>query len=238
MDRSMNFPDVISQRVKPELNHIYTERPTRQSGGLDCGWYCREHALHLYCLATLMGKTSEICLGDFVLHRPGGDSYHSVGDDSDHAWCRIDDCAIVDASMTVRHLYPDIPDIALVYGNRPDLAPGFVIDYRVNAPDEQFRHLVGTDRRVIGYNEKRRLGYSATELLSDPFRFLFRPPPGRPTMQEIYGADVFYAITHHCYRLVVERTKPLHHYRDPKGTVAQILKYNPNAKDSIEALLV
>ena len=42
----------------------------------------------------------------------------------------------------------------------------------------------------------------------------------------------------HPDRLVVEGTKPLHHYRDPKGTVAQILKYNPNAKDSIEALLV
>ena len=233
----MNFPDTISKKVKPELNHIYTEPPTHQSGRLDCGWYCREHALHLHCLTTLMKVTSEICLGDFVLRCPGGDAYYSVGDANDHAWCRIDDCGIVDVSMTVRHLSPDIPDIALVCGNRPDLAPGFLIESRLNTPDEQFLDLLGDDRRVIGYNEKKRLRYSATELLSNPFRFLLRPPLGSPTMQEIYGADVFYAITYHCYRLVTEGTKPLHPYRNPESTVAQILKYNPTAKDSIEALL-
>lgn len=234
----MNFPDILSQKVKPELNHIYTEPPTRQSSGLDCGWYCREHALHLYCLSMLLRKVSEICLGDFVLLCPGEDSYHSVGDNSDHAWCRVDHCPVVDASMTVKYLYPDIPDIALVYGDRPDLALGFSLDHRVNAPDDQFLDLARKERRLIAYNEKRRLRYSVTELLSDPFRFLFRPPLGSPTMQDIHGEDVFFAITHHCYRLVVEGIKPLYRYRDARSAVRQILKYNRNARDSIEALIV
>ena len=123
----MNFPDLLAQKVKPELNHIYTEHPKHTVTGLDCGWYCREHALHLYVLALLLKKSAAICLGDFILRRPGGDCYYSVGDASDHAWCRIDECSPVDASMTVKYIYPDIPNVKLVYMDRPDLANGFSI---------------------------------------------------------------------------------------------------------------
>lgn len=131
----MQFTEILSQMVKPELNHIYTEPPQRMNHGLDCGWYCREHALHLYGLAVLMRKYAEICLGDFILRRPGWESCHSVGDASNHAWCRIDKCWPVDVSMNVKHIYTDIPDVSLIYGNMSDLGSGFIVDCRSETPD-------------------------------------------------------------------------------------------------------
>ena len=75
---------------------------------------------------------------------------------------------------------------------------------------------------------------SLLALLSDPFKFLFKPPPSCPTIQEIYGADVLYAITYHCYRLATENIRPLYRYRTPQNSVAQIMKYNPSSKQTIE----
>ena len=233
----MDFPELLAKKVKPELNHIYTERPGGRAGGLDCGWYCREHALHLYGLATMLGKTTNICLGDFVLCRPGGDTYYSVGDASDHAWCRVEDCTPVDLSMTVKYIYPDIADVMLIYGNRSEFASGFVVENCIAALDEQFMEIANGNKLAMAYNEKSRGSYSLTDLLSDPFQFLLSPPPGNPSFQEIYGADVFYAITHHCYKLATEDIKPLCRYLDPKKTVARIMKYNPNARVSVDAVL-
>ena len=233
----MDFANILYRKVKPELNHIYTQKPFMTSGGLDCGWYCREHALHLYALAILMRKHAEICLGDFILCRPFGDTYFSVGDSSDHAWCRIDGCSPVDVSMTVKHLYPDIPDIALVLGNRPDLATGFSIEYFSDISDTEFMDISTRDTLTIAYNEKIAQQHRLLDLLADPFQFLHRPPPGNATFPEIFGTEVFYAITHHCYRLATEQIQPLSRYRNPKSTVRQIMKYNPNPRNSIERLL-
>ena len=231
------FADILYQKVKPELNHIYTERPFRAPGGLDCGWYCREHALHLYGLAILLGKSAEICLGDFILHRPHGDSYHSVGEAVDHAWCRLDGCSPVDVSMTVKYIYRDLSDIDIVYGTRPGLDKGFAIEYCSDISDMKFTRFLTRDSLTIAYNEKERHKDPLLNLLSAPFQFLHTPPPDNPTFPEIFGADVFYAITYHCYRLATEQLKPIYRYRDPMSTVRQIMKYNPNAQDAIERLL-
>ena len=188
----MDFADILHRKVKPELNHIYTEKPHVTSGGLDCGWFCREHALHIYALAILMRKSTEICKGDFVLHRPLGDTYYSVGDASDHAWCRIEGCSPVDASMTVKYLYPDIPDIGIVYGDRSDLAKGFSIEHCSGISDQQLMEFSIRDTLTIAYNEKTTQQHSLLNLLSDPFQFLHRPPPGNATFPQIFGAEVFY----------------------------------------------
>ncbi|MDE0164333.1 MAG: hypothetical protein OXL36_04460 [Bryobacterales bacterium] len=234
----MNFPDILAKKVRPELNHIYTEPPKWTSTGLDCGWYCREHALHLYALASIMRRPAEICLGDYILRSPNNDTFHSVGDESGHAWCRIEDCELVDVSMTVKYIYPDIQNVDLVYKNRPDLAKQFTIESHANMPDDQFMKLANSNSRLIAYNERERLSPAPSELLSNPFEFLHRPPPGSPTFLEIFGADVFYAITYHCFRLITEEIRPLYLHRDPTSTVHQIMKYNPNAKDVIEHLLL
>ena len=233
----MDFVTILSTKIKPELNHIYTEPPLQNIR--DLGWYCREHTLHLYGLACLMHKRAEICLGDYILRRPGGDSFHSVGDSADHAWCFIDDCTPVDVSLTVKHIYPDIPDIALVYGDRSDLTEGFEIKHRVDATDDEFMKLTHHTAPLIAYNEKSRLNDSLLDLLSDPFRFLFKPPGSFPTFPDIFGAEVFYAITYHCYLLATGELKPLCRYmNDCHRTVTKIMERNPNAKNDIESIVV
>ena len=99
----MDFVNGLIEKVKPELNHIYTEKPFVTAGGGDFGWFCREHALHLYGVATLLGKNAEICVGDVLLRRPQGDSFYSIGATSGHAWCCIDELAPVDVSLTIGH---------------------------------------------------------------------------------------------------------------------------------------
>ena len=113
----------------------------------------------------------EICLGDFILRRPGSHSILSVGDNSDHAWCRIEDCTLVDVSLTVKYIYPDIQDVDLVCGNRPDLAKPFAIEHHIDSPDDQFKRLESSDTLLIAYNEKARLSPSPLVLLSDPLNF-------------------------------------------------------------------
>ena len=233
----MYFPDLLAKKVRPELNHIYTEPPHQTLTGLDCGWYCREHAFHLYALAYILQKPAEICLGDFILRRPNHDTYFSVGDKSDHAWCRIGGCPLVDASMTVKHIHPDIPDIELIYGSRPDLAEPFEVAHQIDIPDETFMHLAKSENPLIAYNEKVRLRPAPSHVLSDPFDFLHKPPAGSRTFPEIFGSDVFYAITYHCFRLITEDIRPLFPYRTPKSAVSQMMKYNPDAKNAVEHLL-
>jgi hypothetical protein len=227
----------LIEKVKPELNHIYTERPFMVSGGRDLGWFCREHALHLYGLAKLLGSNVEICVGDFMLRRPKGDSFHSIGDTSDHAWCCINGLAPVDVSLTVKHIYTDLHDVELIYGERSDLSAPFHVRYLVNEPDDVFRQLGEANHLLIGYNEKNRYHYDLLELLANPVQFLYKPPSGRPTFSELHGDDVFFAITYHCYRLLTEDVRPLSRYRNPKETVRGIMKFNSDAKQRIKQLL-
>ena len=233
----MNFPDLLAQKVKPELNHIYTEHPKHTVTGLDCGWYCREHAVHLYVLALLLKKSAAICLGDFILRRPDGDCYYSVGDASDHAWCCIDECSPADVSMTVKYIYPDIPNVIFVYMDRPDLANGFSIEHHVKITDNSFMNYTTADKLLIAYNEISRMQPLPLPLLSEPFGFLHRPPLGTPTFLELFGSSVLYSITLHCFRLITDNIKPLYSYRDSSSTVRQIMKNNPNAKEIIQHML-
>jgi len=233
----MDLIKALMEKVKPELNHIYTERPMITQSGYDAGWFCREHALHLYCLAILLGENSEICTGDYILYRPGGDSLHCIGDTSDHAWCKISGKAPVDVSITVKYIYPDLKDISLIYADQIKLTNPFKVRYFVKAIDQEFSKLMKAEELMIGYNEKETFNFNVLELLSEPFQFLHRPPQGMPTFPEIHGKDVFYAITYHCYRMVTDGVKPLCTYRNPANTVKGIMKFNPEAKQQILELL-
>ena len=194
--------------------------------------------MHVYGLAMLLGKDSEICLGDIILRGTGGRYFSSVGDTSDHAWCRISGEAPVDVSLTVRHIYPDLKDVSLVYADRIDLAAPFQVQYRVNSADQDFAKLQEADELLIGYNEKDRYTFDLPELLNDPFQFLLPPPPGMRTFPEIQGKDVFHAITYHCYRMVTEEdVRALCTYRNPIYTIKGIMKFNPEARKRIEELM-
>ncbi len=238
----MDFINGLVKKVKPQLNHIYIERPFSAQKGGDLGWFCREHALHLYGLAVLLGKRAEICIGDFILHHPhtnsffqNTDTFLSVGDSADHVWCCIDDRVPVDVSIAVKHIYPDLCDISLLYEKRTDLYVLFRLHYMVNQPDYKFLEITKTGEPFIGYNEKNRFRPDILGLLSNPYQFLLRPRHGMPTFSKIHGDDVFYAITWYCYRLLTEEIKPC--FR-PNDAVSRIVKNNPNARQKIERLLI
>ena len=97
--------------------------------------------------------------------------------------------------------------------------------------------IAGRNKLVMAYNEKSSESWLVTDLLSDPFQFLHRPPPGTRSFQELFGADVFFAVTYHCYKLVTEDIKPLYRYLDPWKTVARIMKYNSNSRPHVETIL-
>ena len=133
----MDFVDGIIRKIRPELNHIYHEAPFMTPTGWDLGWFCREHALHLYCLSRLLRMNASVCLGDFILHRPGMTSHSCIGEDADHAWCWIDGSP-VDISLSVKGIYDDIPDVQLVYDDRMDLCQPFLLAHVVHETDANF----------------------------------------------------------------------------------------------------
>lgn len=224
-------------KIKPELNHIYTEPPFNTNTGSDLGWFCREHALHIYGLAKLLNLQTNICLGDYVLRRPDGESFTSVGDKNDHAWCTISNVSPVDVSFNIKNIYPDIEDISLIYSDNHDLSSPFNIHYSINLDDEKFDKFQDSDKLLIAYNEKSKVEINVIDLFDNPFQFLHRPSPGSPTFTQIFGDDVFYAITIHCYKIVMEDIRPLYSYRDPKETVKGIMKFNSDAKERFLRLL-
>ena len=234
----MDFLDALRLKVKPELNHIYTEKPFIAHGGRDLGWFCREHSLHLYVLAKLLGYTANICVGDFFLYlSPDKIKYSSLGDDSDHAWCSINQISPVDISITVKYLSEGSPDIPLVYGTSVLSENPYRIYYFINADDEMIKKPNSHGDPFIAYNEKETLEYDPIDLLNNPFNFLHPPPAGSPSFIDLHGDDIFHRITYHCYLLITKGNKPFYTYRNPEDTLKGIIKFNKTAKEQVEALL-
>jgi len=233
----MNLQESLSQHVKKELNHIYTEPPKIISGGLDFGWFCREHALHLFVLSKLLGKEAKICIGDFKLHAPDDKIFSSAKDPSDHAWCIIDDVEPVDVSITIKYLSKGYSDIPLVYGCTEGVGREFSIYLFKGLDDEELMSKESNPGTVI-YNRKEVLDFAPQDLLDDPFQFLYPTPPGLPKFTELYGNDIFYRITWHCYKLTKDEIKPFYPYRNFKSTMNAIIKFNEEACDRIKQILL
>lgn len=225
----------LASVVRAELNHIYTERPHFVHGGGDMGWFCREHALHAFALAHLLGHEAEVIVGDYALSLPDGRIFTCVGDDSDHAWCMIDDVSPVDASVSTRYLSAG-PEIGLVYGVQPT-SGGYSVSRHPAGQGPAAIEAVAEHRPAIGYVENLTIPLDPVTSLDSPFDFLFPPAPGCPRFTDIHGADVFFQITWHCYRLAIGDTKPMHPHRSPEQTVRGAVKFNPDARARINEKL-
>jgi hypothetical protein len=169
----MRFADLLKTKVKPELNHIYTEKPFYVYGGSDMGWFCREHAMHLFVLARLAKLTSNICLGDFLIKTAEGDPITSINDDSDHAWCSVDGVRPIDISLTLKYASPMSPDVPIVYGSNSSPDNPYTILYFQNKDGQEIIDACSNLQRVIAYREREVLDFDPVELLSHPFGFLF-----------------------------------------------------------------
>lgn len=226
----MDICQSLADSVRLELNHIYTERPFQTATGYDMGWFCREHALHLSVLAEMLGHRAQLCCGDIVLNIPGIIKIFTLGSNNDHAWCCINGEAPFDASVTLKYLAPTQTDIRAVCPRHPELLSGIELKYEQGLTDQTFKSVLEANDLLIAYNEKLIVSTNLIELLAEPFDFLHRPAPGNPTFTEIFGGDVFFAITAHLHKLAQGEVKPLRIYRSPKDTVRGIMRHNPEAR--------
>lgn len=207
------------------------------SSGLDMGWFCREHAFHLYLVALSAGLDAEICLGHFFVRSATGETAQSVGETDDHAWCAIGEDVPVDISIKFTHLQ-GMEEVPIVFGQQRGVEKPWKIDYTSRKSDEEFLNSVKFKKGIIAYNEAKRITISPIELLQDPFVFLHQPSKGSPDFKDMHGENVFWQITYHCYRLLNDDAKPLHIYRDPNQVVKGIIKFNPEAKEKLIDILM
>ncbi len=224
----MNLEEKICSVVRSELNHIYTEPPFYAHGGSDLGWFCREHAIHLFSLAWIMGLPAQVVLGDFVIVLPDGKKVSSLNDDSDHAWCRIGNTEPVDVSATTRFLDQNNKEMGAVWGIKTT-SGGYSVS---QIKEKGIKKKLNTDSPQMIYIKRKELAFDPIDLQSNPYQFLFNPPSGCPKFTQVHNEDVFFQITWHCFRLLLGDAKPFHTYRTSKDTVKGMIKFNPNAKQN------
>jgi hypothetical protein len=238
----MNIQKRIAGLVKLELNHLYTVPPFKGDGYLDCGWYCREHALHCFVLCHMFGIGCELICGDFTV-APGLPLAAVTSPDAkaDHVWCQTDDSCPFDLSMTF-HLFGGGESANAAIG--PQLAGGITApgqngDFSViYTKDESFfRSLSETPPVVpwIGFLERQRLGIPIFDLLQDPFLLLHRPPRGG--WAELHGASIFNKISLHLYKLAKGHVAPLRATHSPQEAVQTIRARYSASTQKVERII-
>ena len=131
--------------------------------------------------------------------------------------------APIDASLTLR-LLDDItqPDVALIAPDCPEQRSGIELRYTHRMGiDNIARRMNGNAGPLLHYNlqSAHRPNYGA--LLDAPYSFLIR---SSPTLLDLFGADVFFAITAYLYRLgcaEVEAIDPTLHWTEAMRRVVQ-----------------
>ena len=228
----MNFQDELRDKVKPELNHIYSEPPRRMpDGSWECGWFCREHALHLFVLARLAHLSSEILLGDYLVTTPDGNGTSSLDDAMDHAWCSVGEDVPVDISLTLKFMFPSAPRVSIVFGESAT-SPYQIRYYRDTEPQAVWEACSDVSS-LIAYRESHAFRVEPVDLLERPFQFLHAPPAGCPRLTDTYGEDFFFRVTQHCYKLLTGQARPLCGYRDPRSACRAIVSRNTDARGTI-----
>lgn len=230
---AVSDPQFISQlvKVRRELNHLYTEPFTVDDAGL----FCREHALHLQGVATALGRTVEICTGMFGLRIPGKITNAMTNTEADHAWCRVDGIAPVDVSMTIRGIPFDRQDVRLVYGDDSSLLSGFALQYHGRCSAQELEAmLAASPADVLIYSQHMIDHRGPLELHADPFGFLLPPAPGCPSIDQLYGAHIFFAVTLHCFQVARGAAKSVT-YREPTSAFKAIASWYPNARELMES---
>lgn len=111
----MDLLQIISDRIKPELNQLYYEN------WLPDTLFCREHAFHIYILCRALGKAGGIQGGNFSAHVTERRTQYSdcrsdgTSVSDGHYWNRVDQTWPVDVSISFRNWCPPAQDIGLVF---------------------------------------------------------------------------------------------------------------------------
>jgi hypothetical protein len=231
----MDLEQILKEKIKPELNHLYTARPFRIDGRWDHGWFSREHAFHCFFLCRLLKMHCEIRLGDLSVHDAGGGIVASTfNSPTDHAWVMVNDVCPVDLSLNFQHYATALPPLDSVFGH--GVRGHYLVTYTQADASlvEDTQQLLGLYR--IRYVEKTTIGLSAEDLLQDPYRFLV--PSRHHSLTAEFGRDILDRVTLHLYRVAIGEIKPLSPYLKPAARAFQkIQANNPHATDKIRERL-
>jgi hypothetical protein len=228
----MDISTILRKRIAPELNHLYTEPPfTGADGGRDCGWYCREVALHVFFVSLLLGVDADLRLGDFHATFAPNSGISSVGDDADHAWGRVGTMLPVDLSMTFRHFH-GAPQLRM-----PICKTGTNGDYQIHYTTNALRSLNSPARSVF-LIEREIVTPNVSDLISNPYLFIHPPDPTNPhSWHNIYGPGIYAAVSLHCFRAATGHSKMTRNRLSQSGSSQWIHESYPNAQDELHRLL-
>ena len=196
----------LLQIAKRELNHLYTEPPSERNGGLDEGWFCREHAYHTHFLLRMFGHDSTIEVGHFAIRSGASLNFTSYGTDADHAWCRMGEFAPIDLSMNLE-FRPNMPQLTgAIMGDASSNG-----HYSIHYFGQEAAFEAWLDSPIqgpaIGFFPQPFADTDDATLLDNPASFFL--PSGENGWMALYGAEVFCRITMHIYKVVSGQVPPL-----------------------------
>lgn len=229
----MNIIATLRHKIAPELNHLYTVPPfIAPDGGNDCGWYCREHALHVLFVASLFGATCDVRHGDFLVCATPHILITSLDSGAGHTWCSVNGVTPLDLSMTFRFYAPGPRLRAPVAGtgrNGP-----YTIAYADNDKAARACEHPG----MVHYVEREVDQLSLLALVSDPYALIHARIVDDPqSWHRIYGPEIYAKISLHCYRIATRETKPLHRSYNPIEAARWISEHYPDASQDLSARL-
>jgi hypothetical protein len=228
----MDIGATLRKRIAPELNHLYTTSPfPLADGSLDGGWYCREHAFHVFILARLFGVDSDIRRGDFIVSVSGFPQIHSLDITDDHMWCRVGSMLPVDLSLTLRY-FDGLPQLQM-----PITKAGTNGSYRVDYTTKEVDPERCRDKSIV-LIEREVVAVSPMELLRDPYRLLHPPNPADSMNWDArYGPEIYARITLHCLRVATGHAKTTRNRLSAADAPKWITDTYPNALDELTRLL-
>jgi len=235
----MDVEAILRDKIKPELNKLYTSAPDLSSRGGDWGWSCREHAFHCYFLCRMLNLNAIIKRGDFTARKPPrpGDHYCGISSyegSDDHAWCQVGDVIPVDLSVNFEYFSGAFPWIELVFG--PVSRHEYTVTY--TPEEEEFRQdtKMRASHARLSYLERHTVSISDDQLLVNPYAFLIRPP--RDGIGDVFGNDIFNKITMHVYGLATRKCERMTKNRRGMRDVLPVLQERyPNATLEIRRIL-
>jgi hypothetical protein len=213
----MNILKTFRKVIAAELNHLYTVPPFQAPSGLDCGWYCREHAMHAFLVARMFGAEAFLVSGDFAISSPAI-AVHSIGSGDGHSWCSINGIIPVDLSITFKY-FKGVSQL-----NSPIAGSGKNGEWKIRySKDDSIVDSFSDHTNEIALIERKIEKHNENDILQNPYCFIHPPAEtGPPSWHTLYGQDIYARITLHCFSLATGHNKSIRHKFTSTGAVKYI----------------
>ena len=225
----MTILETLRRKIAPELNLLYTVPPHSVGDIIDCGWSCREHALHVRVLCALFGVSGDLCFGEFMVDSAFLPRITSGGAGDCHAWCRVKDVIPVDLSMTFAHygIKPQLDGPVFGAGKNGDYA---IVYRRAEEPLGQRPQVP----HCIIFREHKTVDHAPDALTQNPYLFIYPPAHSNQTNWDaMFGPEIYARITAHCFAVATRKANPLSRAMNSQGAIRWISNNYPSATNEI-----